>query len=234
MYSLLISGFLKQSFIDYPNKISAVVFLHGCNFRCNFCHNKYLILGDPTKMKIEKEYILGQLNKYRGWLEAVVISGGEPTLSESLPEFIKEIKNLGFLVKLDTNGTNPRMIKELINEKLIDYVAMDVKTSFENYDKVTKTKTNINKIRQTIKILKNSGIDYEFRTTLVPKIVKKEDLMKIFKELKGSKNYYLQQFKQDIELMDNSIKGEPYSEEQIKEFAKLAREYFNKVGIRNI
>lgn len=160
---MLIGGLQKSSLIDYPGKIAAVIFTQGCNFRCPYCHNPELVNGERGTIngKCHEMAVLEFLKKRIGKLDGVVITGGEPTLHNNLPEFIKQIKNLGFAIKLDTNGTNPEMLKQLIDEKLIDYVAMDIKAPLDKYSEIVCTKVDTDKILKSIGILKNSNIkDY--------------------------------------------------------------------------
>lgn len=157
---LLIGGFQKSSLIDYPEKISAIVFTQGCNFRCPYCHNPELITEKREEERGKRKQILDFLKSRIGKLDGVVITGGEPTLHEDLPQFIKEIKNLGFAVKLDTNGTNPDMLKNLIYEKMIDYVAMDIKAPIDKYSEIVCNKVNTDDILKSIEILKTSYADF--------------------------------------------------------------------------
>jgi pyruvate formate lyase activating enzyme len=188
-----IGGFLKISLIDYPGKISSVVFTKGCPFRCPYCHNKDLVLENP-KNKVLESQIFNFLKERKGKIDAVVISGGEPTIQEDLLEFIKKIKTLGFLVKLDTSGINPEVIEELLKNNLLNYIAMDIKNSFEKYKKTIKAPFDPKRIKESINLIINSSIDYEFRTTLVDELHKEEDILKMAKKIKGAKLYVLQEF----------------------------------------
>ncbi len=175
-----IGGLQKTTFIDYPGKLACTVFLCGCNFRCPFCYSRELVLPEKIKNqpKVKKKEFFNFLQERKGLLEAVVVCGGEPTINEDLPDFIKEIKKFGYLIKLDTNGSNPEMLQELINEKLIDYVAMDIKAPIEKYEKTVRVKVETEKIKESVKILKKGIIGYEFRTTVVPGIIDKDDILK--------------------------------------------------------
>lgn len=188
-----ILGLEKLSLVDYNSYACAVIFTGGCNFRCPFCHNSGLVENSVEKINVED--VMDFLNKRYGLLEAVCISGGEPTLQPGLVDFIKQIKQIGYKIKLDTNGTNPKVLKELIDNKLIDYVAMDIKNCFDKY-KITAGIDNIelNDIKSSINILKKSIIDYEFRTTLVGELHDSESIEKMAKELDGAKRLYLQRF----------------------------------------
>lgn len=187
-----ISGLQKLSLVDFDGHLCATIFTSGCNFKCPFCHNSSLVIN-PSNEISEKD-VLEFLDKRRKQLDSVCISGGEPTLHKDLPNFIKKIKDLGFLVKLDTNGTNLEMLEYLIENKLIDYVAMDIKNSIENYSLTTNCNINTDNIERTIKYIMSCGIDYEFRTTLVNEFHTLEDIKRISKLIKGAKKYYLQKF----------------------------------------
>jgi len=197
---MIIGGFQKLSLVDYPNKVAVVVFMQGCSFRCPYCHNPELIpIKKRNKPRLSREAgeIFKYLEKKKYFLDGVCITGGEPTLHDSLPDFIKQTKELGLLVKLDTNGSNPTMIKKLIKNKLVDYLAMDLKSSWENYDKVINIndKKIVNDCKKTFKIIQASNIDHEFRTTVFPAIQTKKDFIKIASYLGPGEKYYLQNIK---------------------------------------
>lgn len=187
-----IGGFLKQSFIDYPGLISAVIFTSGCNFNCWYCHNAQLINNNHTNISLEQIY--ETLNERKKFLDGVVISGGEPTLQPDLKDVVLKLKQMNFKVKLDTNGTNPNILQELLDENLLDYVAMDIKTSLKNYNKIASAPKNFdNEIKKSIQILKNSKVEYEFRTTFSPDI-SISDIQEIANLAKGARNFYLQKY----------------------------------------
>jgi len=188
-----IGGLQKLSLIDFPHKLSIVIFTIGCNFRCPFCHNPNLVLPEKYPPPIPEKEIFEFLESRKRYVKGVVITGGEPTIHADLPEFLKRIKEIGYELKLDTNGTNPEMLAELIRKKLVDYVAMDVKAPFEKYNKATGVNAPIEKIKKSISILLQNKVDYELRTTVAP-FLTFEDIKKIAKEIKGTKHYYLQQF----------------------------------------
>lgn len=194
-FIMKIGGFLKQSFIDFPQTLSAVIFTTGCNFNCWYCHNPELIKNSKTEYDFEE--VFNFLEKRRFFLEGVVISGGEPTLQPDLESVIVRIKNLGYKIKLDTNGSNPQTLKKLLDKNLLDYVAMDIKNSLRNYAKTICVKMfpefYENKIKKSIEILKNGKVEYEFRTTFAPEITL-EDIHEISKLVKGCKNFYLQKY----------------------------------------
>ena len=191
----LICGFNKLTMVDFDGKMSATIFLGACNFRCPFCHNSGIVTDVNNADRVSFSEIYDYLQKRKGILEAVCITGGEPTLYPDLKEMIIKIKELGYLVKLDTNGTNPDIVKDLFKEGLIDYVAMDIKNSFAKYP-ITTGKKSIDQepIKESIDFLISSGIDYEFRTTLVKELHTINDMKEIALMIKGAKRYYLQQF----------------------------------------
>ena len=194
-----IGGFQRISLIDYPGKVTSIVFLTGCNLRCPFCHNPDLVFKKGENLKLySEEEILKLLETSRKFIDAVEITGGEPSLQTDLKDFIKKCKKIGLSVKLDTNGSNPNLIKFLLDEHLVDYVAMDIKAPLSG-DSIEKISGVANKqifrnMADTIKLLLNSDIDYEFRTTAVPGFTKIEDMISIAKSIAGAKAYYLQQF----------------------------------------
>lgn len=230
---MIIGGVEKLSVLDYPGHLAAIVFTSGCNFRCRYCYNPELVFPKTDKEGkleasplISNEELLLFLKERFGRLEAVVITGGEPTLHADLPEFIRKIRDIGYLIKLDSNGSNPEMLQSLIDEKLLDYIAMDVKAGKSDYEKVVGAKINFNNIEKSIKIIKESGVDHEFRTTLTPGLVDKSSFLEIGKLIKGAKKWYLQNFKSDTNLVDQSlINTKPFSSKEMKEFADLGKNY---------
>jgi len=230
--SLKIKGLQKTSLIDYPPYTSCVVFLADCDFRCGFCQNPGLIVGLDKDKTISQKESFDFLSQRRKWLEGVVISGGEPCINDDLIEFISKIKKLSYNVKLDTNGTNPLMIKELINKKLIDYIAMDIKGSLEKYDDIANVKVNKRNIKQSVKIIIGSGIEYEFRMTAVPTLHNKQDFEEIGRWLKGAKRFYIQQFRNKVCLDKSFEKIKPFSRDELEEFKEILQKYINKLEIR--
>jgi len=229
-----IGGLQKLTLVDYPNKIAATVFLTGCNFKCGFCHNPELV--DIDKMKnqpeISENVFFEFLESKKGLIDGICIIGGEPTIQNGLDDFIRKIKDSEFLIKLDTNGSNPEILNKLISENLLDFIAMDIKTSLNKYEKAINTKINLENIKKSVEIIKNSGIDYEFRTTVVPGVVEREDIEKIGEWLKGVKKFVLQQFRNQKVLNKEFEKIQPYSDETLKEFKKILEKYIDKVGLR--
>jgi len=231
---MLFGGLQKVTLVDYPGKIAATVFTVGCNFFCPFCHNPELV--DPELIKIqplikEKE-ILDFLKERKDYLQALCITGGEPTLQKDLKSFIKKVKKLGYLVKLDTNGSNPKVLKELLKENLIDFIAMDIKAPFNKYHLFTKEKDFTKEIKESIELIKNSKIDYEFRTTLDPLNLTKEDILKIAELIKGSKAYYLQQFHNYKTLNKDYKNLKPIEDKEILEILEKIKPFFKVCGFR--
>jgi len=228
-----IGGFQKTSLLDYPDTISAIIWTVGCNFNCPFCYNPQLV-KKKTKSLSEEE-VLSFLKKRKGLIEGLSISGGEPLLQNDIVDFTKKVKKLGYLVKIDTNGTFPDRLEELIEKKLVDYVAMDVKAPKKKYDQLTDVKTDIKKIERSIDIIKQTAPDYEFKTTFVPGLLKKEDILKIAQWLEGSKTYFLQQFKTDVPLISSKLeKITPYPKEYIVETFEEIQSYFKKCEMRGV
>ena len=235
----VIGGIQKTTLVDFPNKVAAIVFTQGCNFRCGYCHNPLLIyppLEGGSKSLISGrgviEDFLSFLKTRIGKLDGVVITGGEPTLQSGLYNFIKEIKQMGFEVKLDTNGTNPEVVKRLINDNLLDYIAMDIKAPFDKYDLITNTNINKDNILQTIKLIKNSKIDYEFRTTVVKSQLSFNDFEKIGQMIKGAKRYYLQKFVSS-EILDKNLKNsQTYTDQEFKTLCRNLKKYVEFVNYR--
>lgn len=222
-------GLDKMSLLDYEDKISAVLFYKACNFRCPFCHNGLTVLESNDEFLFEA--VLEYLKNRVGLLDAVVFTGGEPTLEPHLKEHIKQVKELGFLIKLDTNGTNPKILKDLIDSKLLDYVAMDIKNSEEKYPLTVGTKiVDMGAIKQSINILMNSGVSYEFRTTLVDEFHKEEDMDKMGELIKCAPILYLQKFVERDGCIQKGL--HEVSEEQANKFKDILLNYVKDVELR--
>lgn len=230
-----IGGLQKTTLIDYPGKVACTVFFIGCNFYCPFCYSSELVLPEKIKLQpqIREKELFDFLKERKGLLEGIVICGGEPTINPHLPNFIKKIKDLGYLVKLDTNGSNPEMLKKLIDEKLINYVAMDIKAPKEKYNLAAGVKVNINNIKKSIKILKRGKIDYEFRMTVVPTLHSKEDIIEIAKWIGPAKKFFLQNFRAEKTLNPEFKKIKPYSEDFLSEIQKEISPYFAVCQVRD-
>ncbi len=231
---MILGGIQKTSLIDYPEAVSCVVFTIGCNMACGYCHNPELSKPiQPIKTGYTEEMFFNFLKERKEKLEGIVITGGEPTIHDDLPEFIKKIKNLGFKVKLDTQGTRPDMVEQLLEERLLDYVAMDVKAPIERYREVTVSMVNTDDILKSIKLIMEKAPNYEFRTTIVKGQLDAEDFEKIGKMIKGAPLYALQKFVVYGKTLDpNFMKREGYSNEKMQKFKKIMEKYANKVIIR--
>ena len=222
-----IGGLQKVSLIDYPGKIAAIVFTQGCNFRCGYCHNPELVNPDFFIKPISLEEIFTFLESRQGELEGVVVTGGEPLLQEGLNDFLKKIKGLGYSIKLDTNGSFQERLRDIIEKKLVDYLAMDIKAPLEKYAAVVKSAVEIKKIKESIDLIMNFGLDYEFRTTVVKSQLKKEDILKIGELLKPGSSYILQKFVPSKTLDPQFLKETGYSDEELGEIVKELREIYH-------
>jgi len=221
------SGIQKTSLIDFPDRIATVLFTPGCNLRCPFCHNWRIVL-DPKAPFLNEETVIQILEKRKKFIDAVVITGGEPTIHKEIPEFLKRLKGKGFAVKLDTNGFFPQVLKECL--PFVDYVALDVKTSLEKYGRLGAKDTT--DFLRTVKILKNGKVDYEFRATVVPGFVDEEDVTTMGEIVKGGKRFAFQQFVPG-DALDKTFNGvKPYPPSVIAEFSETMKEYVADVILR--
>lgn len=228
-----IHGFNKTTLLDYPGHVAATVFTGGCNFRCPFCHNADLVLNPKFQPMVTEEEVLSHLKKRRGILEGVCITGGEPTLQPDLPDFIEEIRYLGYLVKLDTNGYRPEVLAQLLEEGLLDYVAMDVKASPDNYQKASGCPDlDFDRIVESISILKHCEIPYEFRTTVVQGLHTVQEFDAVGRLLEGSRAYYLQAFRESENVIQAGFCSFPT--EVMEEIRKKAEKYIDKVELRGV
>lgn len=229
-----IGGIQKTSLIDFPKKVAAIVFTQGCNFRCGYCHNPKLIDSSPLwgEGKVRGCDFFSFLKTRIGKLDGVVITGGEPTLQSGLYDFIKEIKSLGFDVKLDTNGTNPTILEKLLQDNLLDYVAMDIKAPLEKYHEITGVKVDTEKIKKSIELIMNSSVDYEFRTTVLKSKLLINDFEKIGQLINGAKLYYLQKFVASKIYDKSLICEQTYSNEEFEEICNILKLYIHDVFYR--
>ncbi len=226
-----IHGLNKTTLLDYPKHLAALVFLGGCNMRCPFCQNASLVTDPGSQPVIPEEELFAYLNKRRNILEGVCISGGEPTLYSDLPELIAKIKSLGYLVKLDTNGTNPVMLKQLVKDHLVDYVAMDIKNSREHYAKTSGASENLlTLVEESVAYLKTSPVEYEFRTTIVKELHTRQDMVAIGQWLKGAQAYYLQSYRDSEDILFPGYHA--YPKEVLDEFRTLLTAYIEPVLLR--
>ena len=228
-----IGGFQKLSLLDYPNKLCAIIWTTGCNLKCPYCYNKELF-SKNIKL-IEEEEVIKFLKNRIGKLDALSISGGEPLLQKNIVNFLKKIKELNYEIKIDTNGTFPKELKNIIDKNLIDYISMDIKAPKKKYNVLCGKKVNINNIQKSIDIIFNSSIEYEFKTTIIPNLLDKNDLINIAKWIKGADKFYLQQFKNEVSLLSKEYEmKKPYSIEYLNEIHKEIKQYFKKCLIRGI
>jgi pyruvate formate lyase activating enzyme len=228
-----IAGLQKTTLVDYPGKVACTVFTPGCNFRCGYCHNPEIIQYLPGMDLMPEEAFYAWLSRKKKWLDGVCITGGEPTLQPGLVEFARMVKSMGFLFKLDTNGTNPAVLKRMLDEGLVDFVAMDIKAPLEDYPKVTNTKVDLNAIAQSVKMIIERAPDYEFRTTVGPAWYTKDYARRIGEWLHGARIYYLQQYVPG-KTLDPKLSQQTFSKEQLEELAAILKPHFGKVEIRGI
>ncbi len=222
---MLIGGLQKVTLIDYPKKIGATIFVQGCPFRCHYCHNSELVLPELFKSPISENDVLDFLKNKVGKLEGVVISGGEPTCQADLLTFIKKIKEMGFLVKLDTSGINPEVLSKLIKQKLIDYIAMDLKAPLKKYFSAVGKDIDIKKIKKSIRLILKSSLPHEFRTTLLEELHSIEDVAEMAKLIKGADVYILQKFVSTSTLNPSFKSKKSPAESFLLECKKAAQNY---------
>lgn len=229
----LIHGLNKTTLLDYPGRVAATIFLGSCNFRCPFCQNSGLVLNPAQEPVIPEDEVLSFLKKRRGILEGVCISGGEPTLATDLKDFIHKIRALGYPVKLDTNGTRPDILKDLVSDGLIQMAAVDIKACPDNYPSLTgMLHPALDAVRETVDFLIHGNLDYEFRTTVVKELHNENDFIQIGQWLKGAKAYYLQAYKDSDEVLQPGFSS--YSLEELEHFRDILRASIPVVGIRGI
>ena len=237
-----IAGFLKTSLIEWPGKITSVIFTSGCNFRCPFCHNADIVLGRGFS-RIPEKRIFADLLKRKNWIDAVAITGGEPTLQADLPKFLKQLKELKLETMLETNGSSPQVVKKLIENKLVDYWAMDIKGNFDNYQNFVGGGGDVGDIRETMDLIIKSGVEYQFRTTVVPELHNLENLKELATsiremwEKKGNekrKRWFLQQFRPLNTLDKKYLKIKPYSDDKMKEFCRELQKIIPQTFLRGV
>ncbi|MBR2984915.1 MAG: anaerobic ribonucleoside-triphosphate reductase activating protein [Clostridia bacterium] len=224
-----IYGLEKMSLVDYCGYVSCVVFTRGCNFRCPFCHNSSLVNG-VAPQKIQSEDFFAFLNKRRGLLDGVCITGGEPTLNPDLPDFIRKIKDMGLLVKLDTNGTNPKMLESLISQNLVDYVAMDIKNGKSFYPKTTGVNLDFSNIEESVALLKKGKVPFEFRTTLVAELHSEESIIEMGKLVENAPLLVLQKFTDNGNCLCGGLSAVP--REVAEKWGEILQDYVKKVEYR--
>ena len=230
---MVIHGLQKLTLLDYPGHTACTVFTARCNWRCPFCHNASLVLRPEEQPVIQPEEFFAFLNKRRGLLDGVAVTGGEPTLNRDLPDFLRRVKELGFETKLDTNGTNPAMLREILSAGLADYVAMDIKAGRTNYPAVTGTvRPGLEAVEESVELLKTSGAAHEFRTTVVRELHSDADFIDIADWLRGEERYFLQAFKDSGDLVSGSCSA--CSREEMERFLSLVREGVPGAELRGV
>ncbi len=227
-----IGSLQKTSFIDYPAQIAAVIFTQGCNFRCPYCHNPELVLPERFSPPRENGLVMDFLEKRRGKLDAVVITGGEPCLQAGLVDFVCAVKELGYLVKLDTNGTLPQVLQTLLDRKLLDYVAMDIKAPFEKYPAVAGAAVAVEDVAASVALIINTAPDYEFRTTAAPSILGMDDFRAMAGIVRGARRYALQEFVPSKHVSINFDPQGSYSSEDLEKIRKTLQQTVGEVIIR--
>ncbi|MEK7275353.1 MAG: anaerobic ribonucleoside-triphosphate reductase activating protein [Candidatus Desantisbacteria bacterium] len=235
---IVIKGFIEMSMLDWEGKMVSTLYLPYCNLRCPYCHNSGLVLNPEQYHSIPIEIVIDYLIRRRDWIDGVCITGGEPCMYEELPDFIRRLRDTGIRVKLDTNGSFPDMLQSLIDESLIDYIAMDIKSALDDksYAQAAgiKDENIVERVRKSIEIIMNSGVDYEFRTTIVPTLHTKETLTAIAESIKGAKQYVLQAFVPNNTLDPEYLKITPYTDEQMQEIQQVVLPYVQRCVLRGV
>ena len=226
-----IKGIEKFSSRDFPGHISSTIFLGGCTFRCPYCHNSELVLRPETIPSMDADFFLSYLDGRKGWLEAVCFTGGEPLLHEDLEDIIRVVRERDLLVKLDTNGSFPARLEALLAAGLLDWVAMDVKAPLERYREVTRSNIDLERIVRSADLLRTSGVKHTFRTTVVPGLVGKEDVVRIGEWLNGAAYYLIQQFVPQTTIDPAYLEVVPFSRAELEEIAAAAKPYFGEVRV---
>jgi len=227
-----IGGLQRVSLIDYPGHISAIIFTQGCNFKCPYCHNPELVNPDLFRTPIKVSEVIEFLESRKGKLDAVSICGGEPTIQDNVISFIRQIKKMGFAVKLDTNGSVPNVLKTLIADNMLDFIAMDVKAPLDKYRDIVKANVNQNAIQESIRLVLNAKIPYEFRTTIVESQLDENDILQIGKMINGAAHYVLQNFMAKKTLDKKFAKEKSFSEEKLQKIKKQLEQQIPSVTIR--
>ncbi|MCK4233067.1 anaerobic ribonucleoside-triphosphate reductase activating protein [candidate division WOR-3 bacterium] len=229
---MIIAGLQYFSLIDYPGKICAIVFTQGCNFRCPYCHNPELVDPNRFQQTISYDTIFSFLEKRKGKIDAVEITGGEPTIQNDLEEFVQKIKDMGYLVKLDTNGSNSIVLEQIISKNLIDYIAMDIKAPLKKYKEITGVNVDTEEIEKCINLITNSGLDYEFRTTCVNSLLSEEDILEIGEMIKGAKRYILQKLVPSKTLHSKFVNEFAFSQMKLECSKEIIKNYVDECFIR--
>jgi pyruvate formate lyase activating enzyme len=229
-----IKGWVKSSLLDYPGKIAASLFCGGCNFRCPHCHNSDLVLRPDQQPDIAPDQVWDFLSQRHGLLDGVVISGGEPTLQPDLLTFAGHTREMGFLIKLDTNGYRPDVLEAMLDAGLVDYVAMDIKAPLHKYDQAAGVSVDIGRIEHSMALLRRGQVDYEFRTTVVPGLLSEEDILEIARLVSGVPRFCLQQFVPHNTLDPEMTKRVPYLPERVRAMADLVEPWVDEVRLRGL
>ncbi len=212
---MLLGGLLKFTLIDYPGRVAAVIFTQGCNYRCPFCHNPELVVPDLFHTPLSVEEVFSFLQKRRGQLQGIVVTGGEPTIHADLPEFLGKIKAMGYLVKLDTNGSRPDVVRAIADARLVDYWAMDIKSSLENYCNAAGVAADISLVKASVEVIRNAGVEYEFRTTAVKGIISETDMKGIRALIGAGSKYHVRRGNLKSKMLDAHLADRPdYSDEE--------------------
>ena len=229
-----IGGLQPVTLLDYPQKLAAIIFTAGCNMRCPFCHNPDLVIPENIEKShlLDESELLTYLQKRKKYLDGLVITGGEPTMQPDIIDFCRKVHEMGYAIKLDTNGLMPEVLEKLLEEKLLDYLAMDLKGPVDKYEKFCGIKADCDKINKSIKIVKDSGLPYEFRSTLVKGLHDKDDVAEMAKAIKGAKLYYLQNFNFQDRLVDSGFSGKSFLVKEMENLAKIAQEFVKNCKIR--
>jgi len=229
-----IKGLEKFASRDFPGHISSTVFVGGCNFRCPFCHNADLVLNPGRLPSLDLNLFLGYLDSRRGWLDGLCLSGGEPLLHEDIEVLARVIKDRGFLVKVDTNGSFPDRLEYLISQGLVDWLAMDIKAPLARYPEVVRAEVDPAKIKRSVELIRNCGLPYVFRTTVVPGLLDESDLLEMAAWLSGASCFQLQQFVPQNTVDPAFLKVEPYAAEKLRLWAEELRPYFDEVLVEGV
>jgi pyruvate formate lyase activating enzyme len=225
-------GLQRLSLIDYPGKLCATIFTAGCNFRCPYCYNEDIVLDYPAMPKVPEDKIIEFLHPRLGFLDGVCVTGGEPTIHRELPKFLGRLKSIGSLVKLDTNGSRPKALAYVMEKGLVNYIALDVKVPLDRYEETVRYRVKPEGLKETIKLIRRSGVDHEFRTTVVPGLLDGDDLEEIAMTLAGSRRYVLQQFRPGKTLCPDFKDVKPYSEAEMRQFRDRVAPYFAETRLR--
>jgi len=221
----------KVTLIDYPGLIASTIFVGACNFRCDYCYNKQLVYSPGSIPTLDEDNLFKDLEARKNFIEGVVVTGGEPTLQAGIEVFIEKIKKLGLSVKLDSNGSRPEVIKRLIDSKLIDYVAMDIKAPLDRYSEIAGIEINTSKIKESVSLLKSSSVDYEFRTTVWDGAFSKEDFTKMYELIKNAKSYFIQNMYPFFSMKPKLLYS-PMSKKDILPILELGKSYVQTVKLR--